>query len=133
MTPHPIKQELDQFAIGRQVLGLVLLYSLLTLALTYPVFGQLAWAAAGFDGRDSWQHVWYQWWFKETLLELGVWPDWVSYLYYPPGAIHPVLALHPYVPLASLPFTLLFGPLVSPLIFCAAVSAGIQWQRCWAV
>ncbi|RME70325.1 MAG: hypothetical protein D6784_16925 [Chloroflexi bacterium] len=50
---------------------------------------------------------------KETLLELGIWPDRVTHLYYPLGATHPVLALHPYVPLVSLPFTLLSGPLVS--------------------
>ena len=93
--------------------GILLLYGLLAIMLTYPVCWQIDQAAAGFDGRDSWQHVWYQWWLKETLLDLGVWPDRVTQLYYPLGADHPVLALHPYVPLVSLPLTLLFGPLVS--------------------
>ena len=92
---------------------IILLYSLLTLWLTYPVFWQVPAAAAGFEGRDPFQHVWYQWWLKETLLELGVWPDRVTHLYYPLGASHPVLALHPYVPLVSLPLTLLLTPLIS--------------------
>ncbi len=99
--------------LWKNIGGATLLYTLLTLLLTDPVFRHLNRAVAGFDGRDPFQHVWYQWWLKETLLELGVWPDWVSHLYYPLGAAHPVLALHPYVPLASLPFTLLFGPLIS--------------------
>ncbi len=89
------------------------LFAILTLTLTYPVFWQVGQAVAGFDGRDSFQHVWYQWWMKETLLELGVWPDYVSHLYFPMGASHPVLALHPHVPLISLPLTVLFGPLIS--------------------
>ncbi len=98
----------------RQKLILVtIFYSVLTLLFTYPVFWQLGVAVAGFDGRDPFQHVWYQWWMKETLLELRVWPDQVIHLYYPLGASHPVLALHPYVPLFSLPFTLLCGPLIS--------------------
>lgn len=90
-----------------------LLYLGLTLALTYPVFRHLGTAVAGFDGRDAWQHVWYQWWLKETLLHWGIWPNRVLHLYYPLGADHPVLALHPYVPLVSLPLTQFFGPLVS--------------------
>ncbi len=99
--------------VWSKVGGVLLLYGLLAILLTYPVCWQINQAAAGFDGRDSWQHVWYQWWLKETLLDLGVWPDRVTQLYYPLGADHPVLALHPYVPLVSLPLTLFFGPLVS--------------------
>lgn len=109
----PVRLKFQKSANRWELLGVGLLYTLLTLGMTYPLVGQLATAAAGFAGRDSWQHVWYQWWLKETLLELGIWPDSVTYLYYPLGAEHPVLALHPYVPLVSLPLTLLFGPLVS--------------------
>lgn len=107
------------YGIGLKVLGLMLFYGLLTMILTYPVAAQLDTSAAGFAGRDSWQHVWYQWWLKEMLLERGAWLDKVKDLYYPLGANHPVLALHPYVPLVSLPLTLLFGPLVSyNIAFC---------------
>ncbi len=91
----------------------LILFTLLTIGLTWPVSAQLFIGVAGFDGRDSFQHVWYQWWMKETLLELGVWPNQISHLYYPQGASHPVLALHPFVPLFFLPITLLSGPLVS--------------------
>lgn len=97
----------------REVFGPVTLYTGLALLLTYPLARQVGLAAAGFEGRDPFQHVWYQWWLKEMLLEWAAWPDRVWHLYYPLGAAHPVLALHPYVPLASLPVTLLFGPLVS--------------------
>ncbi len=90
-----------------------LLYLGLTLILTYPVLRHLGTAIAGFDGRDSLQHVWYQWWLKETLLQWGIWPERVFHLYFPLGANHPVLAIHPYVPLVSLPFTLFFDPLSS--------------------
>jgi len=99
------------------ILWPALLYLGLTLVLTYPVFRHLGTAVAGFDGRDAWQHVWYQWWLKETLLDWGIWPDRIFHLYYPLGASHPVLALHPYVPLVSLPFTQFFGPLVSYNLF----------------
>lgn len=94
---------------GAVILG----YSLLTLAVTYPVVRQLPTAVAGFSGRDSFQHIWYQWWLKEALLELAAWPNWVTALYYPLVINHPVLALHPYVPLTSLPLTLVLGPLIS--------------------
>lgn len=99
--------------IGRDLGWVALVYTGLTVMITWPVAGHLFDAVAGFEGRDSFQHVWYQWWLKETLLELGVWPDHLTHLYYPLRADHPVLALHPYVPLASLPLTLLLGPLAS--------------------
>lgn len=97
----------------QKFIWIIAIYSVLALLLTYPVAGQVSEVVAGFDGRDSFQHVWYQWWFKETLLEWKIWPDRVIHLYYPLGAEHPVLALHPYVPLVSLPLTLLGGPLAA--------------------
>jgi hypothetical protein len=68
----------------RQETALVLLaYSLLTVALTWPLAAQFTSTLP--DGADSWRYLWNLWWAKVSLL--GVHTDfyYTSYLYYPDG------------------------------------------------
>jgi hypothetical protein len=90
-----------------------LLYLGVAIGLTYPVSWQLNKALAGDPGWDALQFAWYQWWIKEALLDLGIWPDQAQSLFYPLVAMHPILALHSYVPFVSIPLTLVWGPLTS--------------------
>ncbi|MCG3206829.1 MAG: hypothetical protein FOGNACKC_00428 [Anaerolineae bacterium] len=85
-------------------------YTGLALLLTWPVAGRLAGVVGGFDGRDSFQHVWLNWWFWEALLNRQQLPAHVTAIYFPYGANHPVLWLHPLVNLLSLPLTGTIGP-----------------------
>lgn len=100
-------------SLRRELIWITLFYSLLTLALTYPLIWQLTTAVGGVSNWDPLQFIWYQWWVKEALLQLGVWPDQVTHLYYPLNIRFSVLAQDPYVAFVCLPFTLLLGPLFS--------------------
>jgi hypothetical protein len=86
-----------------------LLYLGLTTILTWPVLPHLFEAVAGFDGRDSSQWVWFNWWGAKSLLALQQSPAHVTWLYYPLGADHPVLLATLFVPLMALPLTLVGG------------------------
>lgn len=99
--------------IGRELVIVALAYTGLTAAVTWPVLAHLSDAVAGFDGRDSFQGVWLLWWFWEALLTKHQLPAQVSMLYFPQGASHPGLWVHPLVCLLGLPLTGLLGPVAS--------------------
>ena len=88
-----------------------LLYTGLTLILTYPVGWRMMTAVPGVPNWDNLPHVWYLWWGKEAILDLGVWLDQIKLIFYPLDVRHAMLALHPYLPFVSLPFTVLRGAL----------------------
>lgn len=96
-------------SVGAQTLLATAAYLLLAILVTWPVAARLAGAVGGFDGRDSFQHVWLFWWFWEALLNRWQLPAYVDVLYFPQGAFHPVLWLHPFVPLWGLPLTGVIG------------------------
>jgi hypothetical protein len=50
--------------------GVLLAYTLLTLAITYPIVAQLSTHLVGF-GDDMWVHYWNGWWVKKTLTQGG--------------------------------------------------------------
>ncbi len=88
-----------------------LLYAGLTLILTYPVGWHMMTAVPGVPNWDNLPHVWYLWWGKEAILDLGVWLDQIKLIFNPLDVRHAMLALHPYLPFVSLPFTVLKGAL----------------------
>jgi hypothetical protein len=83
-------------------LMILLGYTLLTLALTYPVPWKLSTEVPG--GGDAWQHIWNLWWVKHALLERHTNPYHTDLLYYPYGVN---LYLHTLVLSAGLPGILL--------------------------
>ncbi|MEM7345251.1 MAG: hypothetical protein AAF485_13515 [Chloroflexota bacterium] len=94
----------------RNGVGLVtLLYTGLTILMTWPVTLHLFDGVAGFDGRDSLQWVWFNWWGVKSILALQSNPGHVDWLYYPVGAEHSILPATLFVPLFATPFTLLGG------------------------
>ncbi len=110
------------------------LYTLLTIALTYPVAFKLSSAVAGLAGRDALQYVWALWWVPKALLGLHTSPANLTFLYHPTGAHHPLLAATPYVELITLPLTLLLGARVAYNLhfLLSFVLAGMaMYWLCW--
>ncbi|MFQ5613032.1 MAG: hypothetical protein ACE5H9_12960, partial [Anaerolineae bacterium] len=125
---------LEQFTLRQELLLAAAAYAALAFIVTWPVVARLADAVGGFDGRDSFQHVWLFWWFWEALLNKAQLPAQVDVLYFPQGASHPVLWLHPLLPLAGLPLTGSLGPTVTYnllllLSFVLAGAAGYLLAR----
>ncbi len=90
-----------------------LAYTLITVAMTYPVAFRLSSAVAGLEGEDALQHLWSLWWTKKALLDLHTSPANLTYLYHPTGAYHPLLAVTPYLQFLALPLLSLWGPVIA--------------------
>ena len=89
--------------------GLVLLaYTALTAAMTYPLILQFAQAIPG-DGFDGWQNFWNLWWVRVALIEQGSNPIFTNMLYYPTGVSLAFHTLNVFNGLFTLPIQLLFG------------------------
>ncbi|MCB0197504.1 MAG: hypothetical protein KDJ65_36495, partial [Anaerolineae bacterium] len=99
--------------IGKELLFVTLGYTLLAIGITWPIVTNLGGLVGGFDGRDSFQHVWLYWWFWEALLNLHQTPATVTAMYFPLGASHPVLWVHALAPLFGLPLTGFVGSTVT--------------------
>ena len=103
--------------IKKELFWASLAYTTLAFIITWPLVPQLFKAVGGFEGRDSFQHVWLFWWFWEALLNKQQLPAEVSVLYFPQGSSHPVLWLHALIPLLGLPLTNLLGPTATYNLF----------------
>lgn len=64
-------------------LAVLLLYTIVTVAMTWPVAAQLSTHAAG-SGNDMWIYHWGNWWTRKVLTEGGR-LYWTSYMFYPHG------------------------------------------------
>ena len=65
-------------------LGIVFfLFLVLTFVITFPLGVHLSSYLAPSD--DTYANIWYFWWFKHALVELGQWPLFTQFLYFPPG------------------------------------------------
>ena len=93
----------------RALACVALLYSVVALLYTYPLVVQIGSHLAGVPGEDAMQHLWISWWTKYALIDLGISPMQVDWLYYPDGVIHPMLWVTPYAPIAGLPLALFVG------------------------
>lgn len=96
-----------------EIIIVSLLYTFITLIITYPVALKLNDVVAGAPNWDALPMVWYQWWIKQSLLNLQQWPSNITLLHWPLTVNHPLLAAHPFVPFISLPLTITLGPVVS--------------------
>ena len=93
----------------RALFRTVLLYALLAVLCTYPLVTQLGSHLAGVPREDALQHLWISWWTQFSLIDQGVSPLQVDWLYYPDGVIHPMLWVTPFAHIAALPISLLLG------------------------
>lgn len=93
--------------------GAVVFFAVAAFIFTYPVGLRLGSQLAGVPGEDALQHLWISWWTTFSLIELGVNPAQVDWLYYPDGVYHPMLWVTPYPAVAGLPLTLLSGPVLA--------------------
>jgi hypothetical protein len=92
--------------------GVVLLYAVLTLALTYPVAWDLGGALAGYPDGDNTQAMWSSWWFKVAAVDLRIPPENISLLYFPVGYVQPLIIATPYADISTLPLHLFASPVV---------------------
>lgn len=124
---NPDGKSPQHVSIGRELAVIALAYAGLTIVVTWPVVAHLTDAVAGFAGHDSFQYIWLFWWFREALLNRQQLPSDVNILYYPQGASHPFLWMHPLVPFLGLPLTGLLGPALTYNLFVLAsfVAVGI--------
>jgi len=95
------------------ILLVTVLYTIITVIVTYPVAFRLGSAIAGFEGYDALQYAWSLWWAKTALVNLHTNPANVALLYAPSGAYHPLLIVTPYLELSAIPMTLACGPVAT--------------------
>lgn len=100
----------------RADLGVLTLYSIITVLITYPVAWRLSSAIAGVGG-DGVAHLWSLWWSEKAMLELRTSVADLTYFYHPLGDHHPLLSVTPVVPVTALPLSVLFSPLVTYNLF----------------
>ena len=99
----PSKQLTDSTLPGGPKGALVLVvYVLITLAMTYPLLPAFARAIPG-DGFDGWQNYWNLWWVKTALLDLRTQPFFTPLLYAPTGVSLLFHTLNPFNGLLTLP------------------------------
>ncbi|MBI2426796.1 MAG: hypothetical protein HYV34_03020 [Candidatus Kerfeldbacteria bacterium] len=64
-------------------------YVALAIFFTYPLIRHLQThiihGAVNFGRGDAGSFLWWPWWLKKAIFELGVWPTTTDYLYYPDG------------------------------------------------
>ncbi len=104
---------INSFMRSRQTLYAALAYLALTIAVTYPLIGQLSTHIAGLPGNDSLEFVWSVWWFKHSLLDLHNNPLNILVLNYPEGLYFPLLPAMSQSFLLALPIAALISPVVA--------------------
>ncbi|MBX3050933.1 MAG: hypothetical protein KF753_05640 [Caldilineaceae bacterium] len=88
--------------------GTLLLYTLLTAVMTWPLAQNLTSAIPG-DGFDGWQNFWNLWWVKVALVDRQTTPFVTDLLYAPTGVGLYFHTLNPFNGLATLPLQLAGG------------------------
>jgi len=110
MTPQKIWENLKTLLrdnISKASILALGAYTLLSVVFTYPV----AFSADKIpgDGGDAYQFLWFFWWFKEALTNLGVNPFSTSQIFYPSGTNLIFSTVTPLNSLISIPLQSTFG------------------------
>lgn len=87
---------------ARQFLLVCILFTLLTVLVTWPVAHHLDTRLAG-DGLDGCLMMWCLWWVDQALVDLGTSPYYTTRLYHPEGVTLLFQTLTPFNGLISIP------------------------------
>lgn len=87
-----------------------LAYLVITIAITYPVIGQLNTHIAGEVDGDSLEFVWSMWWWKYAIFDLHQNPIDISVINHPQGIQFPLLPVMSQPFVLALPLTALTSP-----------------------
>ena len=101
-------------------------YTLMTIALTYPVTWNLTTKFTG-NGGDNYQNMWNMYWVKKALLELHTTPYHTTYLYHPIGHSLLFQTLNPFNGLVSIPLQYMFSmkTVYNLMILLSFVASGV--------
>lgn len=110
---------------GWRHLIVLLVYTLLTLLMTWPLAANLTTAIPG-DSFDGWQNYWNLWWLKVALVERQTNPFVTDLLYHPTGVGLYFHTLNPFNGLITLPIQLSLGliPAYNAVVFISWVLGG---------
>lgn len=112
----------DKRRSGLWRLAALVLYTLLTVIMTWPVTANFTKAIPG-DGFDGWQNYWNQWWIKIALVDRLQSPFFTDLLYHPTGVGLYFHTLNPFNGVTTLPVQLSFGllPAYNTVVFISWV------------
>lgn len=99
-------------------LWILLLVTLVTLALTYPVATEVVSGSAlpGIKDFDEFEYMWLIWWYKTSLVERQIDPAALPF-YYPMQSQQPLVTVTPLGWLLPIPLVLLFGPMAAYVLY----------------
>jgi hypothetical protein len=103
------------------LLGVALLYAIVTALLTWPMVLAPRTMLLGHPGNDTWNHVWGFWWVGQEILEHGRWPGWTDLQAWPDGGA--LYFIDTFNAIATLPVQALAGPVITHNL----VVAGSLW------
>ena len=92
-------------------------FFVLAVAVTWPLALHLGDRVPGFYVADNYEYLWKLWWFKHTLIDAGVPSLHAPDIFYPQGFDLAHAELTPLHTIIALPFTLIWGEVVSYNVF----------------
>ena len=121
---------------GGHSLGVLLLYLLLTVLMTWPLAQNMTTAIPG-DSFDGWQNYWNLWWLKTALVDQLHNPYITNALFYPTGVNLYFHTLNPFNGLFTLPIQLIGGllPAYNTVVFFswAIGGYGVYLLTAWLI
>lgn len=108
----------------------LVVYTVATLILTYPVIAQLDSHLAAMVNSDGFEPVRMIWWTREAISQ-GLHPAYQPLLVYPQGFFEPAHWAAPLSHVAGLPFLLLFAPLVAYNLTFLSTWVFTGWAAFW--
>lgn len=90
----------------------VLIYTILSLAFTYPLVLRMSTAVLGWPG-DNLEYVWKMWWFEHAIVDARTSPLFAPQVYYPHGLDMALAEMTPANTVLGIPLTAAFGPVFS--------------------
>lgn len=104
----------------QNVLLPLLVFSIVSIILMYPVSLHPGEMINGRPFEDAFEYIWYLFWYKSALLDLGVSPLFQPNIFYPEGWNLVFAAFPPVYPTLAVPFTAILGEVLTYNLFILA-------------
>lgn len=110
----------DPSRLVQHVLLPLLVFSIISIILMYPVSLHPGQMINGRPFEDAFEYIWYLFWYKHALLELGTSPLFQPNIFYPEGWNLVFAAFPPIYPTLAVPFTAILGEVLTYNLFILA-------------